>query len=262
METGALIKYINYILFSSHRRGHGIHSPFVFHLISDVFRNKSISSVVIELEKIRKNLTSDKRIINVHDLGAGSKYRKDSLRKISEITRHSSIPRKYGYLLFSLSGEFGGQDILELGTSLGISTMYLAKGSPSSTVHTIEGCPRLSEIARDNFEKTGCRNIISHTGHFEEVISDLASRKISPGLSFIDGHHKKEPVIKYFTKLAEMGDDKSVIVLDDIHSTREMGEAWEEIKKHPEVSVTVDIFRMGLVFFSKGVMHGDYIVRY
>ena len=262
MDFHTVIKYLGYIIFSSHKKGHGIHSPFVFNLVSNVFRNKIPSGVVLELENIRKQMISEKRVISVSDFGAGSVYSNKKMRKVSEIAVHSSIPGKYGSLLYRLSKEYGGDDILELGTSLGMSTMYLAAGSSSSTVHTIEGSPELSALAKENFSHTSLGNIISYTGTFDDVIDDLGKQKLVPGLVFIDGDHRKESVARYFSKMIRLGNSRTVIVLDDIHGSAEMGEAWEVIKKHPSVRITVDIFRMGLVFFREGVSRTDYIIRY
>ena len=262
MNIYYLSKYIKYCLFSAYKRGHGIHSPFVFNLISKVFRNKINPEVVFKIEKIRQLMIADKRKINVTDYGSGSERMKSNLRKVSEIAKYSAVPRKYGILLAKLTEEFGKSDILELGTSLGISTMYMAASSPEVVVHTIEGCPETSEIARSNFEKSGLKNIRTYTGSFDEILPEIEHQKIRPGLVFIDGDHRKEPVINYFYKIADMVDYQSVIVFDDIYSSREMGKAWDEIKKFEKVTLTVDIFRMGLVFFRKGITRSDYIVRY
>lgn len=262
MNIYSVSKYIKYCLFSTHKRGHGIHSPFVFNLVSKVFRNKINPEVVFKIEKIRQLMIADNRKINVTDYGSGSERMKSNLRKVSEIAKYSAVPRKYGILLAKLTEEFGKSDILELGTSLGISTMYMAASSPEVFVHTIEGCPETSEIARNNFEKSGFKNIRTYTGSFNEILPEIEQQKIRPGLVFIDGDHRKEPVINYFYKVANMVDYQSVIVFDDIYSSREMGKAWDEIKKFKKVTLTVDIFRMGLVFFRKGITRSDYIVRY
>jgi predicted O-methyltransferase YrrM len=262
MNIYSLSKYIKYCLFSTHKRGHGIHSPFVFNLITKVFRNKINPEVVFHIEKIRQVMISDNRKINVTDYGSGSERMKSNLRKVSEIAKYSAVPRKYGILLAQLSEEFGKSDILELGTSLGLSTMYMAAGSPEVIVHTIEGCPEISEIAKSNFERSGLENIRIYTGSFDRILPEIEQLKIRPGLVFIDGDHRKEPVLNYFYKIAGMADFQSVIVFDDIYSSNEMGEAWEEIKKFKKVTLTVDIFRMGLVFFREGITRSDYIVRY
>jgi len=257
-----VFKYLKYKIFASHKRGHGIHSPFVFSLITEVFRNKIDPDIVCNIEKLRKKMLADQSLVNVTDYGAGSKHIKDKLRKVSSIARYSSVPAKYGKLLANLAGRYGGTDIVELGTSLGISTLYLSKGSASSTVHTIEGCPVLSDIAGNYFREAGCSNIKSYTGKFDEVLSELKNRNIVPGLVFIDGDHRREALLRYFDLVAGMCNDKSVVVIDDIHSSAEMFETWEEIKNLKNVTVTIDIFRLGIVFFRKGIAKSDYVIRY
>jgi predicted O-methyltransferase YrrM len=257
-----LLKYSCYILFSSHKRGHGIHSPFVFNLITKVFRNKTDTDVVCIIEAIRKNMISDHRKILVTDYGSGSKKMRSNLRKVSDIAKNSAVPRKYGLLLARLSEEFGRSNIIELGTSLGISTLYLASGSDDTIVHTMEGCPETSKIAEENFRMAKLENIKKYTGTFDELLLSVKNENFIPGLVFIDGDHRKEPVLRYFRTISEMSDSKTVIVLDDIHHSAAMEEAWEEIKKDERISVTVDIFRMGLVFFNEGMTRSDYIIRY
>lgn len=256
------LKYIKYLIFSRHRKGHGIHSPFVFNLVSDVFRNKTDARVVLNIERIRKKNLSDTRIIQVTDLGAGSYKMKNSRRKVSDIVKYSAVSEKYGRFLHHLARRFGQQGIIELGTSAGISTMYLASASDTTVVTTIEGCTETAGIARENFSLAGITNINLLTGSFDEVLPGLLSREAAPGMVFIDGNHRKEPAIKYFNMAAGVSDSNTVIILDDIHSCSEMEEAWSIIRDHDKVSVTIDIFRMGIAFFRKGNSRAHYIIRY
>jgi hypothetical protein len=83
-----------------------------------------------------------------------------------------------------------------------------------------------------------------------------------PGLIFIDGDHRKGPLMNYFSQVAEKSSANTLAVIDDIHSSREMEEAWDELRMHEKVTFSVDIFRMGLLFFRKGIAHIDYIIRY
>ena len=262
MNSYGALKLMNYLLFSHHGKGHGIHSPFVFNLISDVFRNKTDPAIVLTIENIRKKKLSDNRTINVLDLGAGSSRMKTNTRRVSEIARYSSVPPKYGILLSNMAAEFGNTVIVEFGTSIGISTMYLASGCPESVVYTMEGCPETAGIARESFNEAGLSNIKLLQGSFDELLPDIKGRDINPGLVFIDGNHREEPLLKYFSEIAEIADDKTVIIVDDIHTSSEMDSAWGKIKKHDNVSFTVDILRMGMVFFRKGMTHIDYIIRY
>ncbi len=262
MQIFSTAKYLKYILLSGHKKGHGIHSPFVFDLVSRVFRNKIDHDIVLSIEKIRKKMISDKRTINVNDLGSGSAKMKTNLRKVSDIARYSPVPEKYGVLLSNLAAEFGDQHIVEFGTSLGISTMYLASSCSAATVYTMEGCPALSDIARTNFERAGLNNIKLLTGDFDEVMPEILDRNIKPGLVFIDGNHRRKPVLEYFKRMVGISDNKTVIVIDDIHYSQEMEEAWTIIKDSEKVSVTIDLFRMGIVFFREGMNHNDYTIRY
>lgn len=207
-------------------------------------------------------MISDHRKIGVTDFGSGSKTMRSNLKKVSEIVKKSAVPRKYGLLLARLSKAFGRSHIIEFGTSLGISTLYLASGSPDTIVHTMEGCPETSKIAEENFDLAGQKNIRMKTGTFDELIPSFKNESITPGVVFIDGDHRKEPALRYFRNMAEISDSKTVIVLDDIHHSAGMEEAWEEIKNDERVSITIDICRMGLVFFRKGLTRADYIIRY
>lgn len=256
------VRYVKYMLFSRHSRGHGIHSPFVFDLVSRVFRNKIDPGIVLLIENIRKKNLSDKTSIRVLDLGAGSIISKSRQRKVCDIAKYSSVPPKYGILLSNLAAEFGKPGIIEFGTSLGISTMYLAAGRPDADVFTMEGCPALSSAASDNFKTGEFENIILLRGAFDDLIPRLIERDLCPGLVFIDGNHRKDPLLRYFSQMADISSYNTVIVIDDIHLSAEMEKAWLEIKKYDNVSCTIDLFRMGLVFFRKGLNHYDYVIRY
>jgi predicted O-methyltransferase YrrM len=230
--------------------------------VSKVFRNKTDYDVVCSIEKVRKKLKSDHRPIQVTDLGSGKDKRTTKIRKVSEIARYSPVPSKYGQLLSNLASEFGKPMIVELGTSFGISTMYLASGSPESVIYTIEGSKEIAEIAGNNFKEAGLTNITNLTGSFDEMLPVVFKNSVKPGLVFIDGDHRKEPVLRYFDKIAEASDNNTVIVIDDIYYSKEMEEAWNEIKNNDKVSAAVDIFRMGIVFFRKGITPQNYIVRH
>jgi predicted O-methyltransferase YrrM len=257
-----VVKYLRYIFLARHYKGHGIHSPFVFNLVSKVFRNKTDSDVVCSIEKVRKKLISGHGSLKINDLGSGKEKRTTNIRKVSDIARYSPVPSKYGQLLSNLASEFGKPLIVELGTSFGISTMYLASGSPESVIYTIEGSDEIAEIASRNFSDAGMKNITTLSGSFDEMLPVVFKDGLKPGLVFIDGDHRKKAVLRYFGIIAEVSDNNTVIVIDDIYYSKEMEEAWNEIKTNKKVSVTVDIFRMGIVFFRKGITPKNYIIRH
>jgi predicted O-methyltransferase YrrM len=254
--------YLKYILFSSSRKGHGIHSPFVFDLVTRVFTHKADKGKAALIEKLRKRLKENYSIIEVDDLGAGSAGERNKTVTISEIVRKSAVPVRYGMLLSNMAHEFGMPLIIEFGTSFGISTMYLASGCAGADVITMEGSSVMARIAAENFLESGLSNIRVLTGSFEENLDKIPGVAVSPGLVFIDGNHRKEPTLKYFDKIAKMSDTETVVIIDDINYSPGMAEAWSVIKEHAKVTVTIDLFRMGIVFFRKGAIRQHYIIRH
>jgi predicted O-methyltransferase YrrM len=261
MNLFPALRYLKYSTLSHHKRGHGIHSPFIFDVVSRVFRNKTDPAIVLKIEQIRKRLLSDKRNIEVNDLGSGAGKLKKNSRRVSDIAGKSPVSRKYGKLLSKMAAEFGKTSIIELGTSIGISTMYMASSS-EATVYTIEGCHETAGIALDNFREAGITNIRLQEGSFDFVLPGLLKQGIIPGLVFIDGDHRKAPVIKYFNEIEKVAVNDTVIIIDDINYSKEMAEAWNELKHHKRVSATIDVFRMGVIFFREGIVKKNYVIRY
>jgi predicted O-methyltransferase YrrM len=266
MNTGLIFfrvaRFLKYVFVSLNRKGHGIHSPFVFDIVNRVFRNKTDISVVCNIEKLRARLINDGRVIEVTDLGAGTYKQTDNRKKVSDIAKYSAVPEKYGKLLANMAAEFGSPLVVEFGTSFGISTMYLAASCGETSVFSMEGCRAVAEIAEDNFREAGLKNIRLRVGPFEGSVPEIIESGISPGLVFIDGNHRKKPLLDYFKAMAEISDSNTVIIIDDINYSPEMNEAWNEIKLNGKVSLTIDIFRMGIVFFRGGIDRKHYIIRY
>ena len=254
------IKFLYYLLTSKNR--HGIHSPFVYHLVDKVIYNKAPQEAYARIEKIRRELKNNKKEISIEDYGAGSSVNPSKRRKISEIATHSLKSRKYGQLLFRLVKNYKPNTILELGTSLGITTLYLAKGQSKGKTYTIEACPETSAVASAVFEKAGMERIELMNGKFETVLPELLAQLPELDFVFFDGNHRKEPTLAYFRTCLKKAGDHSIFVFDDIHWSEEMEEAWKIIQNHPEVTFTVDLFFMGLVFFRKERFRQHFKIRY
>ncbi len=253
-QPSFLLKYIKY--WFSAKTAHGIHSPFVFELYNEVINKKGNYYSFDKIELLRRKLLISNKEIDVTDLGTG----KSGKRMLREIAERSAKDKKYCELLFRLAYHFKPNTILELGTSLGISTSYLASANQNAKVITIEGCPNTANEARKNFQSLGLQNIESITGNFDDVLCQLPIADCQ--LVFFDGNHKKEPTLKYFSQCLESTHNDSAFIFDDIHWSDEMEEAWEEIKSHPRVSVTIDLFFLGLVFFRKEQAKENFIVRF
>jgi predicted O-methyltransferase YrrM len=245
-------KYLKYYLGSSNGKGHGIHSPFVFHFITKVLNDQQHYREYELAENLRQQLQHNKTELTIEDPGAGSSVNKTNTRTVAAIARHAAKPRKTGQLLFRMIKEYQPQTILELGTSLGITTSYLSLARPDSLLITMEGANEVASIARRNFESLGLQNISITEGNFDNTLSTVIAPLSSVDFAFIDGNHRREPTERYFQQLLSKTNNDSILVFDDIHWSREMEYAWETIKKHPSVRCTIDLFFTGIVFFREG----------
>jgi predicted O-methyltransferase YrrM len=252
-----VIKYLQY--WFSAKTAHGIHSPFVFDLYNEGIHKKGSYYSYEKIEQLRKKLLSSKKEIDVTDLGSG----KSGKKIIGKIAAHAAKSAKYGQLLFRLVNYFKPDTILELGTSLGISTSYLASANSNTRVVTIEGCPNIANEARKHFQSLGLLNIENRIGNFDNELSSVIGHQSSViDFIFFDGNHRKEPTLNYFKQCLEYANNDSVFIFDDIHWSDEMEQAWEEIKKNPKVTVAIDLFFLGLIFFRKEQAKENFIVRF
>ena len=242
-------KFLNYYFRSSNGKGHGTHSPFIFHFISQVLNSHPSYSEYESVEALRNKLVKDKSALTIEDFGAGSTYSKINKRTISAIAKSSAKPKKFGQLLFRIVKQYQPKTILELGTSLGITTTYLSLANPGSTLITLEGSPAVAQKASQHFNEFGLDNISIKQGNFDDTLQGVIEGLSSIDFAFIDGNHRQEPTERYFRELLSKTTNESILVFDDIHWSGEMEKAWETIKCHPSVRCSVDLFFIGIVFF-------------
>lgn len=228
-----------------------MHSPFVYDFIRQVLNDRQHDPAYDRVEALRKKLRSDHTEIEVLDFGAGSTKSGGNRRKISAIARNAAKPAKYGQLLMRIAKYYQPQIILELGTSLGLSTSYLALGNPAARILTLEGAPSIAAKAASNFRELGLKNIQQVTGNFDDTLKDALSDLNKVDLAFIDGNHQLAPTLQYFNAILSRTHNDSILVFDDIHWSDEMEQAWEQIKKHPATRTSIDLFFVGIVFFRK-----------
>lgn len=242
-------KYLRYYFTASNGKGHGVHSPFVFDLITKLLNDKTNYDAYHKVEQLRKQLLKDPRLFVVEDLGAGGKFLKEHERSINAIARNAAKSKKFGQLLFRIAHFYGPKTILELGTSLGITSSYLALAQPSSKLITMEGAKAIAEVAKQNFNKLGLNNIELVEGNFDDTLANVLNKTGSVDLAFIDGNHQQEPTERYFNQLLPKTHSDSILVFDDIHWSREMEQAWKTIRENPSVRCSIDLFFVGIVFF-------------
>lgn len=245
-----------------------MHSPFVFDFILNVLNNKKKYQPPAEIEQLRHQLLSDKRVIEVEDFGAGSRVNSSKEKTVSQIARAALKSKKLAQVLFRLVKHYQPKNIIELGTSLGITTSYFSQANSDATIVTIEGSKAIANIAQENFQKLHCNNIQLLQGNFDNLLSSaiqILSKVEGSSIDFayIDGNHRYEPTINYFQQLFAKSNTQTILVFDDIHWSAEMEKAWNEIKAHPSVQYTIDIFFLGFVFFREEFkVKQDFIIRF
>ncbi len=242
-------KYCSYYLTSSNGKGHGTHSPFIFHFITQVLNDKKHYPEYDTVEQLRSELLKDETILTIQDFGAGSSLDKTNKRTVAVIAKNSAKPKKFGQLLFRMVKEYQPETILELGTSLGITTSYLSLGNPTAKLVTMEGAGEVVAVANTNFQKLGTGNITIEQGNFDNTLPAVVRGLSSVDFCFADGNHRQEPTERYFQEILSKTNNDSILIFDDIHWSSEMEAAWATIKSHPSVRCTIDLFFIGMVFF-------------
>ena len=245
------VKYSKHWLSASNGKGHGMHSPFVFDFITKVLNDKTVYTEYEKVEALRDRLLNDNTILEVEDFGAGSAIDKKNKRSISSIVKNAAKPKKFGQLLFRMVKHYQPATILELGTSLGITTSYLSLAKPEARLITIEGAKEIAEVAKRNFRNLEIRNIEITEGNFDNTLSSVVRGLSTVDFAFIDGNHRKEPTLRYFQQLLAKANNDSILVFDDIHWSSEMGAAWDTIKNNATVTCSIDLFFIGIIFFRK-----------
>ncbi len=256
-------KYIQYYVNASNGKGHGVHSPFVFQFIQEVLLNKQAPQDTHLIETKRAQLLSDNTFVEVWDRGAGSRQNNHPKRAVKQIAAAALKPKKYAQLLAKIVDYFQPENIIEMGTSLGITTCYLAKSSNGQPVFTMEGAPTVANWARKTMSDLQVDNAQIIEGDFNQTLPDLLAKLNRVGMAYIDGNHQYIPTMQYFRDLLKKSDEQSFFIFDDIHWSEEMEKAWGEIKQDPSVTLSIDLFYIGLVFFrkeNKEPMH--YTIRY
>jgi predicted O-methyltransferase YrrM len=202
-----------------------------------------------ELNTIRKQLSIDTTIIEVTDLGAGSKKISSNKRSIKQIAKYGIAQKKQAEFLYRLINKFTPTTIVELGTSIGLTSLYLSKASPKSIFYTIEGCPNVYLFSKQLFKEQGVQNIHSINGNFNKEFPKLLTNINSLDFLYVDGNHAYEPTMNYFNMALSKKNTNSIFVFDDIYWSDDMQKAWKEICAHQDVTLSLDLFYFGIVFF-------------
>lgn len=243
------LKYLRYYFRAGNSKGHGTHSPFVFDFITKVLNDRARYPAYTRVEALRSALRKDQRVLQVKDLGAGSGMDRSADRSVSSIARHAAKPRKLGQLLYRIAAYYRPGTILELGTSLGITSSYLASGQPDARMITLEGAEAIAGLATQHFHAQGLEQVKLIRGNFDQTLAPALEQLGRVDLAFLDGNHRQEPTERYMRQMLPYLHSHSIVILDDIHWSREMEAAWATIRDLPQVRGTIDLFFMGIVLF-------------
>lgn len=245
----AAAKYFKYYIHAANSKGHGTHSPFVFEFITNVINDFSKYEDYEKVEALRKHLLQEKTELTIEDFGAGSAKTKSNVRSIAAITKNAAKPKKFGQLMYRMIKYYKFQKVLELGTSLGITTSYLALANPAAKVVTLEGSDSIANEAQKNFDALGIKNITLVSGNFDETLQNVLKTFSPVDFAFVDGNHRQEPTERYFQQLLPHIHNNSILIFDDIHWSKEMEDAWKNIVAHESVTAYIDLFFVGIVSF-------------
>jgi predicted O-methyltransferase YrrM len=255
-------KYLQYQLCAKHRKGYGIHSPFLWQLIRLVLNTRGNFHAYYTVRKVKRQLNKNKQIISITDMGAGGKYKARKTVKLNKLAAQSSLSQKYGELLFRLVNYFQPEIILELGTSLGISSLYMALARKEAKLFTIEACSERLKVAKKMHAQAGLKNITHINRNFDDALFELLKELPKLDFVFFDGNHQKDATLAYFEACKSKAHKDSIFIFDDIHWSKSMHDAWKIIKKDKAVSLTVNLFQIGIVFFKKELSKQNFDIRY
>lgn len=239
-----------------------MHSPFVYQLFTEVIKPDKQFAIFENIEAIRYEMAASNLEIDFTDFGAGGQKNAFRKRKLSEVVNSAAKKPHVARLLFRLSEFWQAKNIVELGTSLGLSTLYLSGPRRTNKVTTFEGCPNTAKFAAENFQKLGRKDIEIVVGNIDQTLANEIGRIRAIDMAFMDANHRYQPTVNYFNLLAGKATENSLFILDDIHWSLEMEQAWEQIKTDPRVTITVDLFHIGLVFFRKGQAKQHFVLRF
>lgn len=250
--------YLRFLVESTNQ--YGVHSPFVYDFLTVGLKEKIDIADRGTLRKFGKALKADKSRIKVEDFGAGSHKFKGSQRQVSQIAKTAGISWSRSKKLYKTVKHFKPKNILEFGTSLGMATASMSLAAPRAKIKTLEGCQQTAGIAKSMFDTFHMNNVELHIGEFNSTLPNLL-KKNSCDLVFFDGNHQKEATLNYFQMCLKAANENSVFIFDDIHWSREMEEAWSEIRENEKVTLSIDTFQWGLVFFHPGREKEHFILR-
>ena len=249
---------LQYVLRAHYRKGHWVHSPFTFHTLNYVIFERTPYYSFSVIENLRQQLQHNNTTLNLQPLGTSNA----KTTTIAKELKNSAKSPRLAQLLQRLCASNQSHYIIELGTNLGLSTAYLASNNTQSQVYTLEGQPELYQIARQNFKQLHLNNIQIIEGNIDDTLPRLIQQIPQIDLLFIDANHQYQATINYYNLAKSKVHKNTIIIFDDIHWSKGMQQAWNEIRQDPDIHLSIDIFHMGIVWFNTDIPKQHYIVAF
>jgi predicted O-methyltransferase YrrM len=250
--------YLHYWLDAVNK--HSLHGPFIYDLYTRVI-TKEFDTDFTAIENLRQQVLNSNKVITVTDYGSKAEVYHGTKRKIADIAKNSLLQAAHGRLYNRLIHYFNCKQVLELGTSLGISAAYLSWHNDVKLC-TIEGCAETAELASFHFEYLGLNNIKMINGPIDKKLPDYLSESGKLDFVLLDANHSYEPTMCYFEWILKKMHAKSIMVIHDIHQNKSMERAWKEIIANVQVYCTVDLFYCGLIFFDPTLSKQHHILDF
>ncbi|MCG8474347.1 MAG: class I SAM-dependent methyltransferase [Cytophagales bacterium] len=242
---------------------HSLQAPFIYDLYQSTIVSSKSPPLRHEIESLRNHLLKNTNSFQVTDYGTGRNSKKNAqLTTVSHITRNSSCSPKEGKFLWNLCEYFQARHVLELGTSMGIGSSYMASSSFLPKIYTFEGCPRTAEAAKENFKKLNLSNLQVFEGNIDQTLPSFLSQSPKLDLVYLDANHTYEATLRYFLWLLPHLHKHSVVVFDDIHWSQGMEKAWKKILRDSPHAISIDLFDLGVLFFDPAKKKQHYVLRF
>lgn len=261
--SASLLHLADYIGYLFQRKGpHRIHSPFVFDFVTKVCHDKMKYGDYELLKKERRHLYSNRNLIETVDFGlkAGEKEFITYRVRVQELAKSRSLPEKYLFFMYRLVRYFQPLQMLEFGTSTGLSGLAMALANKNGKLLSMEGCASVASVAQGNFDRNKVENAEIIIGNFSNVLAPALEGLSGLDLVFFDGNHRPEALLDYVKYCLPFTNNQSIFVFDDIHSSASMKSAWTAVKNLDAVSLSIDLYRMGIVFFRTGIQKQHFVI--
>lgn len=263
MIRNSLFRFVSGAKFISRaQNAHGLHSPFAYQFYCQVLHAEGDFSrpVFYTIEQKRKAFLHSGVVLSGIDYGANGAGNQIT-EKLCGVAAHSLKKRRRARLIARIAAMNDAKIILEFGTSLGITTAYLAAFLKDATIVTMEGNQARLQIAEDLFSELGLKNIRTVEGMFDFTLPKILSEFQSLDVVFLDGNHRKEATLNYFTMVKSHLHQGSIVIVDDIRWSKGMYEAWIRMKEDEAVEMSVELLDIGILFFRKDLYKKHFLLR-